>query len=575
MPIGGRYIIKELITSTGSVHRHRGLDLGTGKMEPIPVCIVQQAASFSDRQQSGIEDQSEQNQEDQRSADSEILRSDAVVATARASPSWPGLAWEKQILAHSFHLSLPRVIDNFEENGVEYLIEEVPAGRAFRHAWDENSVTWSIRCKWLIQIAEALTSLHNAGAIIGELCPENIAITPTDQAVISSVADLLPIPVPTTGLVRNSLYSAPELFSEHQAHASADLYCFGAMLQSLLIGSDLTALDFTSDGAPKSYAERNPDAHPLLVRLLAKTFTVDTRDRFPSDDLATNDPTGFLELLETLHACSRTLDKVHFDVAGWTSSGVIRSTNEDAVVVLQSSEVRLEQREDFAVVVLADGMGGMVSGELAAAMTTRSIRDFFLRQLAASNHDSSTAIPGTVTSIASRREEVIVESIKAANRTVFEASLKDENHRGMGCTVEVLVIDGSHVTIGHVGDGRCYHCRHEKLTQLTADQTFVGQLVLLGQLTKEEAITHPRRSELQQAVGCRMDVYPDVYSTSLEMGDQLLVCSDGLTNQLTEQDIIDVLQSASSAERAARRLINRTIVKGAIDNVSAVVVRAC
>ena len=137
----------------------------------------------------------------------------------------------------------------------------------------------------------------------------------------------------------------------------------------------------------------------------------------------------------------------------------------------------------------------------------------------------------------------------------------------------MVLIDGATAIIGHVGDSRVYRMRRGKLSQVTQDQTIVGRMVQLGQLTEQEAETHPRRSELQQAIGGRLDVYPDIYSVALEPGDWLLVCSDGLSNQATIGVMQAVLRESKTAERAARRLVNMVLADGAMDNVSVAVVR--
>jgi protein phosphatase len=145
----------------------------------------------------------------------------------------------------------------------------------------------------------------------------------------------------------------------------------------------------------------------------------------------------------------------------------------------------------------------------------------------------------------------------------------------MGCTAEVVYVDGRNVVVGHVGDSRTYHLHEGRLIQLTRDQTLVNRLVELGSLTPEEAETHPRRNELQQAIGGQPDVQPGVYHGVMKPGDWVLVCSDGLTNHVSNRDLSQMLLSeATSAEMAARRLINLTNIEGATDNATVVVVRA-
>jgi protein phosphatase len=146
----------------------------------------------------------------------------------------------------------------------------------------------------------------------------------------------------------------------------------------------------------------------------------------------------------------------------------------------------------------------------------------------------------------------------------------------MGCTAECVYIDSRNVVAGHVGDSRVYHVHRGRLVQLTRDQTLVNRLVELGQLTEAEAEDHPRRNELQQAIGGQPDVVPGTYSAKMNRGDWVLVCSDGLSNHITNKELETMLtrEAANSAEDAARRLLNLVNLRGATDNATIVVVRA-
>jgi protein phosphatase len=144
----------------------------------------------------------------------------------------------------------------------------------------------------------------------------------------------------------------------------------------------------------------------------------------------------------------------------------------------------------------------------------------------------------------------------------------------MGCTAEAVYVDGRHLVVGHVGDSRTYLLHRGRLLQLTRDHTLVARMVELGKLTVDQAATHPRRGELRQAIGGRADVQPELSSAALCPGDWVVVCTDGLTGCLRPADIQDVLEQSSSADQAARRLVNRANQLGAMDNVSVAVVRA-
>jgi protein phosphatase len=348
-----------------------------------------------------------------------------------------------------------------------------------------------------------------------------------------------------------------------------------------LLGRELTDLDFAPDGSPLPFSKHSPDCHPLLCRLLSRTFTRHVADRFPSHDIAMQDRTGINELIATLDSCTRALDAIRLEVAGWTSTGVVRSANEDALAILHSSEARLEDCDDFAIIVLSDGMGGMASGEVAASLAVQSIRSFFLKHPPIAdliiNPNSHDSMPDarTVPFKPTPPGELVSQSLQEANRYIFNQGQRTLHQRGMGCTAEVLLIDGKQAWVGHVGDSRCYHLRQGKIQLVTQDHTLVSQLFALGQLTQQEALNHPNRSELQQALGGRPEVYPDIHHIKLERGDWLIICSDGLTNQLSEEDIARTVMSVESAEKASRRLINQAITAGAMDNVSVILVRTC
>ncbi len=143
----------------------------------------------------------------------------------------------------------------------------------------------------------------------------------------------------------------------------------------------------------------------------------------------------------------------------------------------------------------------------------------------------------------------------------------------MGCTAEAVYVDGRHVLVGHVGDSRTYHLHRGRLVQLTTDQTWVSRMVELGMLSAEEAEAHPRRNELQQAIGGYADIEPAVYHNPLVPGDWIVVCSDGLSNHIAPEPLKEMLLSSRSAESASRRLVNMVNFAGATDNATVVVIR--
>jgi serine/threonine protein phosphatase PrpC len=606
--IAGRYRLVLLVSQRDDVARFRGLDEGLGG-DQLPVTVVRQPAPPDPARPEPPEPGGQPDSE----LEFDLPESPAEQATVHipdpAEPTgWPGVAWEQGVLLRAAHLSLPRLIDSFVEDGYTYLVEEVPNGSPLWDAWDRPDATHRDRFGWLIQVAEALDRLHFAGAIVEGLRPEMVVVSPSGVAILADLADLLPLPLPGDVPLRGGYSTAPELLlNPTGVDARADLYAFGALLYALLLGRELSDLDFTLTGLPKSYLERVPDASPFVARVLARTFTRDPADRFPTADGAVIDPTGFRELVYALGACRRTLDRVKLDVAAWSTIGMVRSGNEDAVSVYHTADARLDDADEAALVLLADGMGGMAAGEVAAALALHSLRQSLLscppfaaglpttpvpepapqtpavEPAAPPAGDAPSEPPPMIPLLTTDPEspdragaahaERVAAALREANRRVFEAACH-YGSRGMGCTAEVVLVDGGTAVVGHVGDSRVYRMRRGKLIQVTRDHTLVGRLMELGQLTEAEAEIHPRRSELHQAVGGRPDVHPDIYLVTLEPGDWLLVCTDGLTNQVSNESIQGALQEARNAERAARRLVNLALYEGAIDNVTVAVIRA-
>jgi protein phosphatase len=395
--------------------------------------------------------------------------------------------------------------------------------------------------------------------------------------VIADLSDLLPLPVPPQPPLRATLYSAPELMTAPAtADGRADLYSFGALLYSLeYLNHPLEEKDFEKPYTPRQITDRFPDVHPLLLRLVNKTFVRDPQGRFPSDEAIKTDPTGIGELIKTLEVCRRTFDRVRLDIAAWTTTGMVRTGNEDAFAYLHGAEARQDDLYEYAMVLLCDGMGGYEAGEVAAAMTISAMRSYLLQQpmFAALSGKEPPALPTEPKAY----QEVVQAALKHANREVYTASrVPGKGRRGMGCTAECVYIDAKNVIVGHVGDSRTYHLHKGRLVQLTRDQTLVNRLVELGQLSAAEAENHPRKNELQQAIGGQPDVVPGTYHGRLQRGDWVLVCSDGLTNHITNQELEKMLtrEASGSAEEAARRLLNLVNLRGATDNATIVVVRA-
>ncbi|MSQ95597.1 MAG: hypothetical protein EXR98_13700 [Gemmataceae bacterium] len=568
--VRSRYELGTLTCERQGVRRHLGMDQTTGQGVVIVSAPTPEVIDMEETAAAAVVDE-----EIMPGFDDEVPV--AMALAVDGGGIWPSIAWEKNLIESAQHPALPMVLDHFSENNTDYLILEYPLGLSLWDAWDEPENDAGVRYTWLQKIAAGLQALHQADAIFEGIRPDVIVIAEGGQPRITDLADVLPVPLPANPAIKATLYTAPELIlTPNTADARSDLYSFGALIYSLeYLHHPLEEKDFERQFTPLQITERFPDVHPSFLRLINKTFCRDLNTRFPTDEMTKTDPSGFNELIKTLGVCGRAFDDVRLDIAAWTTTGMVRTGNEDALTVLHGVDTRQDQLSEYAMILLADGMGGYEAGELAAAMALDEMRKYLLQQPIFA---ALTGKDGPNEPVDSQKyQEILRDALKHANKEVFTASrTPGKGKRGMGCTAECVYVDSRNVIAGHVGDSRVYHVHRGRLIQLTRDQTLVNRLVELGQLTEKEAEDHPRKNELQQAIGGQPDVMPGTYAGKLMRGDWVLVCSDGLTNHIGNKELETMLtrEAANSAEEAARRLLNLVNLRGATDNATIVVVRA-
>ncbi len=580
-----------LLCQRGAVRRYHGLDHGDGSGPPVPIVLLEQPLPAGEAMPQADTPGRSAEAADELLPGFDEIQPGGSMATdiLPPPPDWPSIAWERALLTNLADPGLPGIVASFTQGNTQYLVEEVPAGVPLWDAWDDPASDSNRRFGWLAEVAETLHHLHQYQALIEGLRPELIVINEEGRARLRDLSDLLPLPLPADVPLRGTLYTAPELLAgDGKIDARADLYSFGALLYALHVGRELSEADFERPGHPKPFLPYFPDIHPAFGRLITKTWRREVTDRFPTDEAAREDSTGFVELIRTLGVLRRTLDNVRLDIASWTTTGVVRTGNEDAFALLHACESRQDDCSDSALVLLCDGMGGYEAGEVAAALAIQVMRRFLMQQKLFAHLGGASAFPhdalvpvvqasghlGPALDV-NEAKEVLRSALREANRAVYQASrAPGSKRRGMGCTAEAVYLDGRNLLVGHVGDSRTYHLHEGRMIQLTRDQTLVNRLVELGTLTPEEAEAHPRRNELQQAVGGQPDVSPGMYHSVLTPGDWVLVCSDGLTNHVPASDLKEMFQSeALSAETAARRLVNLANIRGATDNATVVVIR--
>ncbi len=241
-----------------------------------------------------------------------------------------------------------------------------------------------------------------------------------------------------------------------------------------------------------------------------------------------------------------------FEIKSFSKSdvGKVRQNNEDFY-----GEFRIEP--DHTVFVVADGMGGHNAGEVASRLAVLTFFESYKRYFEEIKEP----------------EKAIEMAFSDANRKVFEAGAKSESQHGMGTTLSVLVLKGEIAFLGHVGDSRIYLIREEECKKLTKDHSLVGKLRENGVISEEEAKVHPRRNILYLSLGVKDSITPQISGgIKIKEGDIFVVCSDGLSNMVTDEEI-KIISINNPPKKAVEKMIEIAKERGAPDNVTVEVIK--
>ena len=232
--------------------------------------------------------------------------------------------------------------------------------------------------------------------------------------------------------------------------------------------------------------------------------------------------------------------------------GKAREMNQDYYYISPSES-------NINLYILADGMGGYKGGEIASKLATISVKNY---------------IESNFENLPKEKEEIlklIKSSIEYANMVVYEKSKEDKELEAMGTTLEVCLIYNNKAYIGHVGDSRIYRIRKDILRKLTTDHSYVEKLVKDGTITKEQAVNHPKKNMLTKALGCTPFVEADVTVKGFIKDDIILMCSDGLTNMITEDEIYNMIKMDYKV--APQNLVDKANENGGYDNITAIIIK--
>lgn len=232
--------------------------------------------------------------------------------------------------------------------------------------------------------------------------------------------------------------------------------------------------------------------------------------------------------------------------------GKNREKNQDAYY--------MSLEENFPLYLVADGMGGHRSGEVASTMAMDIIKNEFLLS---KNHLTNEE----------NILKTIKESIEKANTRIYLKSKESEECNGMGTTMTLGYIFNGKVFIGHVGDSRAYLIRDKEINQITEDHSYVNELLKLGSITPEEAENHPKKNMITRAVGSSSKINMDLIVKEYEKDDILLLCSDGLFNMLKKCEIYEVFNREENMQKACEILASKANDKGGLDNITLISIK--
>ena len=245
--------------------------------------------------------------------------------------------------------------------------------------------------------------------------------------------------------------------------------------------------------------------------------------------------------------------------AAKTDVGQKRNHNEDYFSLI----------EDEQLFIVADGMGGHASGEVASKMAAETVGEFYQR-----TKDEDATWPYKVDRSLSYIENRLVCGIKLANFRIYESANRDIRYKGMGTTIVAAMIKGDKIYLAHVGDSRCYRIRGPKIEQLTRDHSLLEDYKeAKPDMTEEEQRNFPHKNVITRALGMRDTVQVDVKPHQIQDGDYYVMCSDGLSGMVEDEQIREIIQKTKTLERVVEELVDHANRAGGTDNITTLVLQ--
>ena len=439
--------------------------------------------------------------------------------------------------------TLVKAVDIFDHEDTSFLVIEQLEGRDLGYFLTQQRPTVQTACDWMIQLCQTLHQLHRRHIVHMDLQPRYIVVSYDLQRVrLTGLhrAGQLPIEPP---MDPNESYSSPEVLTGGRIDERSDIYSLGIIWHQLLTSFDPTKS--VHAGRRRHFPDVSyflPAVHPAINRIIKTMLEPNPADRFASVE-------------EVKRAILDVYGALVHQVGYISDVGQQREHNEDAYLTVDQSTHQIGQADRWGLFIAADGMGGAAAGEQASSLATRDMAQHVLQNLGKDGMEPTA---------------LLETAIKKANSAIFAAAKKNPQWSGMGTTITSALLWGDNVFFGHVGDSRGYLITASSIEKVTRDHSLVGRLLEMGQITQEEASVHPQRNLIYRSLGAYPTVEVDCYVRPINPNDRILLCSDGLTEHVTDEEIHRIVMAQSDPRLACRHLVNLANQRGGDDNITVV-----
>jgi len=446
------------------------------------------------------------------------------------------------------HPAFQRATEGFAENGRVYLVYADEELKPLRRGSVKMSEPEAIASA--VQICQAISFVHRRALRLNDICPESVAVAKdgrlklTGLDYVSNDNELQSEPIFNDG------YTAPEIYRGKKVDKRADIFSAGAMLYTWLTGARIPSESWREEAGPVQFYPPHV-VTPRLENAIRRAIAFNPADRWPTID----------EFKAELIALGGT---IRLRAAAMTDVGRVREHNEDSVLAVEYVRESMVEAAQSHLYVVADGMGGAEAGEVASAIAVQTIRSYIETHLDTARGEVKNGA------------ELLTAALEEANSRIIEYVASHPESRGMGSTGVCALVAHNDAAVAWVGDSRGYLMEGATLRQVTKDHSLVQRLVEIGQITAEEAHTHEHKNVITRSLGARQSgpAGAEAVAVKLKRGDKLMLCSDGLTAHVMDNQIGDILTRNTDPFDAARELIVAANAGGGTDNISVIVVYA-